>query len=167
MIHEYIEKRVPDIRNEDERDAVATYLFLNSMLPGSGEYCLSRFLNPYGFGRNPTENRIPYLKISHVSFLYGENDWMDVEGGLNVQTLCEEQSDRQAPSIDVFQVKNAGHLLMLDNWREFNVGMALSAGLTPKCDEARPIKLVPGQFVRGENEIETMTHRSPSTNTPI
>jgi hypothetical protein len=59
---EYMERRVPDISDEDERMAVSRYLFLNRTLPGSGEHGLSRFLNPYGFGKNLTAGRISKLK---------------------------------------------------------------------------------------------------------
>ena len=89
---EYVERRLPAITDPEERSVVAKYLFLNSSLPGSGEHCLSRFLTPYAFGKSPTEFRAPRLRIQHVSFLYGERDWMDVNGALRVQARCEDKS---------------------------------------------------------------------------
>lgn len=158
---EYVEKRIPDIKDEDERKAVSRYLFMNSRLPGSGEHCLSRFLNPYGFGRRPAETRISHLQIPHVCFLYGQNDWMDAEGGLNVQKLCEEKGSGEAPTVDVYQISDAGHLLMLDNWQEFNIGMALAVGLQPRDNDTRPVRLVPGRYVPGHDEAETW-RRTPN-----
>jgi hypothetical protein len=58
---------------------------------------------------------------------------MDIQGGLQVQQLCEEADclcttdtdptttiKRIQPQIGVLLVHNSGHLLMLENWEEFN-----------------------------------------------
>ena len=162
-----MERRVPDISDSEERKAVSQYLYLNSALPGSGEYSLSRFLTPFAYGQNPTEFRIPHLRIPHVSFLYGENDWMDAKGGLNVQAECEARPEGEAPSVDVFQVSNAGHLLMLDNWRGFNTAMVLSAGMHPDTgDRPLPIKLSPEQNQQRTNEMEKLMRRAPTEPVP-
>lgn len=160
---EYVERRLPAITDPDERRVLAKYLFLNSSLPGSGEHCLSRFLTPYAFGRNPTEFRIHHLrKIKHVSFLYGDRDWMDVNGALRVQARCEEKSAAtQRPSASVFQVPDAGHLLMLDNWRGFNNAMVVAAGLpleNPKGPLPRKLspERPPDVMI---NELDTMGFR--------
>lgn len=123
----YVKRRLPVITDPEEQQVVAKYLFLNSSLPGSGEHCLPRFLTPSVGGRNPTEFRIPHLRVKNVSFLYGERDWMDVNGALRVQARCQEAI--QGPCASVFQVSDAGHLLMVDNWQEFNSAMVLAAGL--------------------------------------
>jgi cardiolipin-specific phospholipase len=130
MIQQYIERRLPAIDCPDEQKAVADYLYLNAALPGSGEYCLNRLLTPFAHGRKPTRHRVPNLKIPHVSFLYGSNDWMDPAGGLQVQLATEDMKSRgeQAPDVNVYQVSKAGHLLMLENWEEFNAGVVMSAG---------------------------------------
>eukprot|EP00977_Amphora_coffeiformis_P008179 scaffold1828_cov169-Amphora_coffeaeformis.AAC.18 len=98
---EYVERRLPAIADPEERVAVSKYLYLNSALPGSAEHSLNRLLTPYAFGREPTEFRIPHLKVPHVSFLYGESDWMDANGGLGVQLQCESQATGEAPSVDI------------------------------------------------------------------
>lgn len=79
-----------------------------------------------------------------ISYMYGENDWMDYRGGLDVQRLCHEMmqdsrttttttrsaENNQSPPPKVFVhgVRNAGHLLMLENYQEFNAAMAIAAG---------------------------------------
>jgi hypothetical protein len=60
-----------------------------------------------------------------------------------VQRVCEEQrlnGDKAAPSIDVYEVSNAGHLLMLENWKEFNAGLILAGGGTVEDKSTVPVK---------------------------
>ena len=120
------------------------------------------------FGRDPTAFRIPHLRITHVSFLHGENDWMDAAGGLHVQEQCRAMRQNNgldaAPAVDVYQVSNnAGHLLVLDYWREFNTVMVLVAGLQPSgLDGALPRKLFPNQTVPGTNEMGKLLRRAPT-----
>ena len=106
------------------------YQYTNSVLPGSGEYALNRILKPMAYARKPGVYRIPNLQVPHIAFIYGEHDWMDVNGGLDVQRICEEKRSRgelSAPEIDVHIIRNAGHLLMLENWEEFNTSMLAAA----------------------------------------
>ena len=49
--------------------------------------------------------------------LYGAHDWMDVDGGLEVQKKMEEAGTNK---VDVRVVKRAGHLLNLENPAECN-----------------------------------------------
>ena len=126
------------------------------MLPGSGEYCLPEILEAGAFAKIPLVNRIPNLKTDsegkegmEVHFVYGQNDWMDFRGGLEVQRLCHqrqvewEQQSRDnndsggnnnnskiqsPPKIHVHGVRDASHLLMLDNPREFNSALIVAAG---------------------------------------
>jgi len=60
------------------------YLYTNAALPASGEDCLNKVIKPTAFARVPTLHRIPFLKVAHVSFIYGQNDWMDPTGGIDV-----------------------------------------------------------------------------------
>jgi cardiolipin-specific phospholipase len=124
MVLSYVEKRLPAITEQEEQQAVADYLYCNSALPGSGEYALKYLLDPFGMARNPLVRRIPLLKVPRVTFLYGSDDWMDSSGGLDTKKFCE-QMDSPTPKIDVYEVSNAGHLLMLDNHEEFNAGVVI------------------------------------------
>lgn len=129
-ISSYVEKRLPSISQEDERRALTEYLHTNTMLPGSGECGLNSILHPDAFAKKPTIHRIPKLKVPQVSFLYGEDDWMDSSGGLEVQKGSQErlQKGEPAPHVEVYSVKDAGHLLMLDNWEEFNSAVITAGG---------------------------------------
>ncbi|GKZ00749.1 hypothetical protein MPSEU_001026800 [Mayamaea pseudoterrestris] len=175
-VSNYVEKRLPAISDPEERKAVSDYLYWNSIMPSSAEHSLSQILKPNAMGRVPLVNRIPLLKVPHVSFLYGSHDWMDVEGGLQVQAKTEEQGKRRAndstiavpPKVEVYRVNQAGHLLMLDNWREFNQGVIIGAGGQATDSAYMPTKLDAsllaakadgGQPIRSYNEMNRMTRR--------
>jgi cardiolipin-specific phospholipase len=150
MTQEYVRRRLPAIAEEEERLAVSDYLYRNTVtLPPSGEYCVNRILTPGIFAKDPLVHRIPNLKVPFVSFLYGSQDWMDVNGGLQVQQTVERKRLRKEPSpkVEVFSVGQAGHLLMLDNWKEFNAGVILSAGGVPYDTQWMPTKLETSQVV--------------------
>lgn len=155
---EYVERRLPSITDREEQLALSDYLYFNAALPGSAEHCLSRLLTPYAYGRKPTETRIPHLRVPYVSFLYGETDWMDSSGGLNALSLCENQPS--APKVDVFRVSSAGHLLMLENWNEFNNSILISAGFQPEQVQGPlPTKLSPVNAP--ESETKHLEHDAP------
>lgn len=150
MIQEYVRRRLPAIDDEKERVAVSEYLYRSAVtLPASGEYCINRILTPGIFAKEPALHRIPHLKVPSVGFLYGAQDWMDSNGGLQVQQAVEAKRsmNQDAPRVDVYQVSKSGHLLMLDNWEEFNAGMITSAGGIPSDLSRRPIKLEPSKSV--------------------
>ena len=126
MINGYVERRLPEISDPAEQEAVSDYLFKTAALPGSAEYCISKFLNPTILAKKPLQNRIPLLKVPHVNFLYGGTDWMPVSAALSTQQLCERTTG--APSVNVFVVPEAGHLLMLQNWDGFNAAVIHASG---------------------------------------
>ncbi|KAL3789425.1 hypothetical protein HJC23_001973 [Cyclotella cryptica] len=149
MVASYILNRLPAIQCEQERKNLGEYLYQNSMLPGSGEYCLSHILTSGAFARLPLVKRIADLRSAdeegmEVHFVFGENDWMDYQGGLETQRLCfqkrSELKKQQAlslspnerpnlpPRVFVHGVRNAGHLLMLDNHDELNAAIIIAAG---------------------------------------
>ncbi|ORY65564.1 Alpha/Beta hydrolase protein [Pseudomassariella vexata] len=116
---------------------------------GSGEYALPYILAPGAHARRPVINRIqgvgrqvvqpatetsPAMKETGfpVVFMYGENDWMDVAGGLaseeklkqaKVKALLnstDEEKRNENGAARVIIIKKAGHHLYLDNPDEFN-----------------------------------------------
>jgi len=124
MVDSYVQRRLFSISDPEEQQAVADYLYYNAMLPGSGEDMLSRFLTSTSHARIPTVDRIPYLSVPKVSFIYGENDWMDIDGGIEVAQRCQYGG----PTVDVYRLEDAGHMLMVDNWRGFHAGVVAMCG---------------------------------------
>lgn len=158
LVDSYLKRRLPAITDAEEQTVLSEYAYTGSILPGSGEYALGRILDPAVKARKPTIHRIPKLKVKHVSFLYGVNDWMDVRGGLDVQNICQEQlrQGKDAPQTEVYKVQNAGHLLMLDNWKGFNAAVIMAGG--GKADALvsdkshNPIRISPTSSTRADEK---------------
>lgn len=127
IVRSYVQRRLPVITDPKEQQAVADYLYYLAMVPGFGEKCLNRFLRSSSHGIKPTVDRIPKLKVPKVSLIYGDSDWMDIEGGIEA---CEESRNPSSPIVEVYQLKDAGHLMMLDNWRGFYSGVVAMCGET-------------------------------------
>lgn len=149
MVDGYIENRLPAITCEDEREHLSEYLYQNSMMPSSGESCLSAVLEAGAFARIPLVNRIPNIKPGlEVHFIYGENDWMGYQGGLDTQRLCLKKPD-DSPTVFVHGVRNASHLLMLDNYEELNAALIIAANGEHRLtrDTPRPIEFACNELV--------------------
>ena len=176
MVDGYILNRLPAITCPEERKHLSEYLYQNSMLPGSGECCLNEILTAGAFAKIPLVNRIPDIKTDNgegmeVHMVYGQRDWMDFRGGLEVQRLSykkrvewerdqeqlkqerKQQSDTTAnsssppPRIFVHGVQDASHLLMLDNSQGFNAALIIASGGEAKMPPNMPL---PVEFVCDE-----------------
>jgi len=139
MVRSYVEGRLPAVRAEEERSALAEYLYTNAILPPSGEYALNALLRPFAYARRPTGARIAALAVPRVAFVYGTDDWMDVQGGTEVAAACGGAAE--GPAVEVYRVRDAGHLLMLDNWEEFNSALVLACGGTLEKNAPEPIRV--------------------------
>jgi len=172
MVESYVTKRLPAIMEPEERKALADYLYYNAVLPGSAEYCVGRLLtSPFLIAKQPLLHRIPALKVSRVSFLYGSHDWMDFTGGLNCQLLSEElrRQGVASPSVGVWRVDQAGHLLHVDNYRAFNSGVALATGRDVTewtgSGVSIPVKLCPHEDMPKFDGVENQPERLASATT--
>lgn len=146
LLEQYVERRLPSIRDQEERHALLEYLHCNSNLPGSGEYAIRHLLTPHAFALKPLVDRIPNLKVPHVRFLYGSTDWMDPNGGLQVK---DKMGD-----VKVYSISNAGHLIMLE---KFNTGVLLSAGIVPEPGMPLPTELEMNKDYTPESLLENQT----------
>ncbi|EIW61885.1 alpha/beta-hydrolase [Trametes versicolor FP-101664 SS1] len=102
--------------SEDETRAMHAYIMNITLAKGSGEYCISHLLAPGAHARRPMVDRIAALKIP-VTFVYGDHDWMDPEGGKeSVERL------RQAGNGfgRMYMIPHAGHHVYLDNPKAMN-----------------------------------------------
>ncbi|CAK4032658.1 related to alpha beta hydrolase [Lecanosticta acicola] len=145
----------------EESQALHDYSYSLFRQRGSGEYALAYVLAPGAFARSPLIRRIhgvgrQFLEVhnepapdnasstpSHatlkvketgipVVMMYGENDWMDVAGGLaSEERLKEEKAKALAQASErekqlengdakVTVIRKAGHHVYLDGWEQFN-----------------------------------------------
>ena len=135
---------------EHESKSLHDYAFSIFRQRGSGEYALPYILAPGAFARKPMVDRIEGVGRQLVArddgaklretgipvvMLYGENDWMDVAGGLDAEVrlnkartralrdATEDEKRRENGSAKVIVVPKAGHHLYLDNPDHFNDAM--------------------------------------------
>ncbi|KAL7950213.1 alpha/beta-hydrolase [Trichoderma barbatum] len=132
----------------EEAQTLHDYSFSIFKQKGSGEYALAYILAPGAFARRPVINRIQNVGRQPIKgpdgetvsketgipvvFMYGENDWMDVAGGLAAEeklkqvkanimrTGTEEEKRNDNGSCKVVIIPKAGHHLYLDNAEFFN-----------------------------------------------
>ncbi|KAI0539500.1 Alpha/Beta hydrolase protein [Xylaria digitata] len=134
---------------DEEKQTLHDYAYSLFRQKGSGEYVLPYVLAPGAHARRPVINRIhavgrqtitpatsetPAVKETGfpIVFMYGENDWMDVAGGLAseeklkeakaraLSQASDEEKQKENGSCKVIVVTKAGHHLYLDNPEEFN-----------------------------------------------
>ncbi|CEJ84928.1 hypothetical protein VHEMI03619 [[Torrubiella] hemipterigena] len=132
----------------DEPQTLHDYAFSIFKQRGSGEYALGYILAPGAYARRPVIDRIhqvgrqplPQTDTSKalketgipIVFMYGENDWMDVAGGLAsevkinrareelLKTATAEEKRNDRGSARVVVIPKSGHHLYLDNPDDFN-----------------------------------------------
>ncbi|CCE66099.1 hypothetical protein TPHA_0O01310 [Tetrapisispora phaffii CBS 4417] len=99
-----------------------TYSIFNQR--GSGEYLLNFALKCGGGPRYPLEKTLFMNNDKGISksstewiWAYGDNDWMDKNGGIRVSEILTKQLKKRS---EVYIVPRAGHHLYFDNHQFFN-----------------------------------------------
>ncbi|KAL3777935.1 hypothetical protein ACHAW5_007108 [Stephanodiscus triporus] len=134
MVDSYVNRRIPSIACPDERDALGEYL---------GEYCLGEILMGGAYAKSPLVDRIRDIVVTPPPRLIvrrrrRRRDWMDYPGGGDASRgggsartrrggarreelvfVPPPHPRRAAPRVHVHSIRDAGHLLMLDNHEEF------------------------------------------------
>lgn len=117
--------------NYEQFEAMHKYSYAIFNMKGSGEYLLSFVLECGGDPRSPLENSLfsnhsdqfgidnSGLKKSNCEWVwvYGENDWMDVNGAKRVTDNFLSQLGKKST---VKTISNSGHHLYFDNYKDFN-----------------------------------------------
>ncbi|KAJ3931693.1 MAG: alpha/beta-hydrolase [Lentinula lateritia] len=117
MVGKYSSRRFSTLSEEETRD-MHDYILNITLAKGSGEYCISHILAPGAHARMPLVDRIAALhKDIPVTFAYGDQDWMDPEGGAESVERLRQAGHGQGK---MYIVNNAGHHLYLDNARVVN-----------------------------------------------
>ena len=158
---------------QDEAQALHYYAYSLFRLRGSGEYALAYILAPGAFARSPLIRRIQGVgrqiirpdaesaagdgqgaepRVEHgipVVLMYGENDWMDVNGGYAakekmdrerekvLQGKSKEEREADEGGAKIVIIKGAGHHVYLDGWEEFNEVIAREMEDVRRREEGR------------------------------
>ncbi|KAJ3762925.1 alpha/beta-hydrolase [Lentinula raphanica] len=117
LVGKYSSRRFSGLTSEETRD-MHDYILNITMAKGSGEYCISHILAPGAHARKPLVDRISALhKDIPVTFVYGDQDWMDPEGGAESVERLRQAGHGKGK---MYIVNNAGHHVYLDNPRVVN-----------------------------------------------
>lgn len=101
----------------NEARSLHRYVYMIFNAPGSGEYALNYLLAPGAHARWPLAERAKDIPCE-TEWMYGENDWMDVSGGIEAVTNIRQARGTPAPPLHI--VRDAGHHIYLDNPQSFN-----------------------------------------------
>ncbi|KAI0771944.1 alpha/beta-hydrolase [Trametes elegans] len=115
LIGKYSSRRFIGLGEEDTR-AMHDYIMNITLAKGSGEYCISHLLAPGAHARRPMVDRIGALKIP-VTFVYGDQDWMDPEGGKESVERLRQAGNGLGR---MYMIPHAGHHVYLDNPKAMN-----------------------------------------------
>ncbi|KAF8607641.1 alpha/beta-hydrolase [Ceratobasidium sp. AG-I] len=104
-----------DLTDEDKRD-MHDYIWHITRAKGSGEYCISHLLAPGAHARMPLVDRVKDIRVP-VTFVYGDHDWMDPEGG---RASIKELKQAGNFSSKMYIIQGAGHHVYMDNVKAVN-----------------------------------------------
>lgn len=104
LVGKYSLRRFTGLSEEETKD-IHDYILNITLAKGSGEYCVSHLLAPGAYAHRPLVDRIDALKIP-VTFVYGDHDWMDPEGGAIAVEKLRQAGNGQGR---MYVVPNAGH----------------------------------------------------------
>jgi len=117
LVGKYSSRRFPSLTPSETRD-MHEYLLNLTLSKGSGEYCISHILAPGAWAHMPLVDRVAMLpKEMPVTFVYGDQDWMDPVGGFE---SVERLRLAGNPNGKMYIISDAGHHLYLDNYKAVN-----------------------------------------------
>jgi cardiolipin-specific phospholipase len=111
LVSKYTTRRFSHLEERDQLD-LHDYIYHISTATGSGEFAITRLLEPGAYARKPLIDRLHEIKMP-TTFLYGEHDWMDFHAAEKAKTLMKVP-------VEVKKIPDAGHHLYLDNPTDFN-----------------------------------------------
>lgn len=111
LVSKYTTRRFSHLEEVDQLD-LHDYIYHISTATGSGEYSVTRLLEPGAYARNPLIDRLHEIKMP-TTFLYGEHDWMDFRAAEKAKKLMNVP-------VRIERIPDAGHHLYLDNPIDFN-----------------------------------------------
>ncbi|GJJ13805.1 hypothetical protein Clacol_008062 [Clathrus columnatus] len=111
LVGKYSSRRFAHLTEEETRN-MHDYILNITLAKGSGEYCISHILSFGAHARMPLVDRVSVLTNIPITFVYGDHDWMDPEGGARAVENLRGAGNRHAKTVII---KGAGHHVYLDN----------------------------------------------------
>ncbi|KAI0347477.1 alpha/beta-hydrolase [Trametopsis cervina] len=115
LVGKYSSRRFIGLSMDDTK-AMHEYILNITLAKGSGEYCISHLLAPGAHARRPIVDRIHEVKVP-VTFVYGDQDWMDPEGGSESVEKMRQAGNSEGK---MYIVPHSGHHVYLDNPKAMN-----------------------------------------------
>jgi len=156
LVDLYVYNRLNRLQ-DDEKEALSSYFYSVGVLPGSSEFALQDILAPGAMAKKALVDRIPKLDVANVHFVYGQSDWMDFTGGVEVQEAVERGDGKGSIKVDVRICEDAGHLLNLEN-----PGATNAAIVSAIKNDKRDFRIVTPSQV--DKEKKTIMRSIPSNN---
>jgi pimeloyl-ACP methyl ester carboxylesterase len=148
-----IQRVRPDLVNkfgrffpDEDRTALDYIYHVNAQAP-AGEEAFAKLTVPIGFAAKPLVNRLHEISEDvPVSFIYGEDTWMDIRVGVKAKESMKSPTD-------FVVIPNAGHHVYIDNYDLFNEAVKLAtkgkmATLSEKLRGVLESALQPGRGQR-------------------
>eukprot|EP00177_Eucheuma_denticulatum_P003144 GFKZ01005669.1.p1 GENE.GFKZ01005669.1~~GFKZ01005669.1.p1 ORF type:complete len:376 (-),score=43.30 GFKZ01005669.1:211-1266(-) len=110
-VRRYVEARFMVGMSVEERELMVEYVLQVSRARGEGERALGALLKPGVWAKVPLEGKVERMEGA-VSFVYGEQDWMDWRVG-------ERIAERMGERAWVARVRAADHNVFVDNAGDF------------------------------------------------
>lgn len=136
MIGKYVNNRFNQGNpfSKEEASCMEDYFYHITASKGSGEFALRHVMTPFAWGKAPLEHRLNELKVP-VTFIYGEQDWMDPEAA---ERTCKRIREAQGqPKNDCDQsielIPESGHFVFMDQPELFHRELAkLRRAISPQ-----------------------------------
>ncbi|KAL6076320.1 Alpha/beta hydrolase domain-containing protein 4 [Balamuthia mandrillaris] len=105
-------------KHQQQMSVVAQYIYhSNAQVPATGEMAFQKLMQPIGWAVRPLWDRLPELRPDiPVTFLYGENSWMDPNAGAKLMYRMKHNPRNKR----LWILPGCGHHIYVDNYRAFN-----------------------------------------------
>jgi cardiolipin-specific phospholipase len=113
LISEWTYRRFSGLESE-QSVAMHTYVYKIFVAKPSGEHAITRLLAPGALARMPLVDRVSTGLKCPSLWIYGDNDWMNVEAGKEAVEKLNGLNDPHTKA-ECRVVENAGHHTYLDN----------------------------------------------------
>mmetsp|Transcript_15358 Transcript_15358/g.18630 ORF Transcript_15358/g.18630 Transcript_15358/m.18630 type:complete len:405 (+) Transcript_15358:82-1296(+) len=122
FVGKYVDRRFED-SSWTNKELLKEYMYRNWTTGNisAGGYAHATLLEPGAYARKPLHSRLHDVatSVGQISFIYGTEDWMNVNHAINVRTTFFSKANSVSQSsrlpIRIFQIEGGGHNMFIDN----------------------------------------------------